>query len=355
MADSFNGLTADAGVPAPVRMRELLLGFVTSMALYTVAELDIATALLDGPKSVQELADIAGADADVLGRILRLVASVGVFQMKGDVVEINDLGATLADGTGGSIRHTARYWMETHYAPFSDLLHTARTGQTAAEHHLGEPFFDWIAASPRLSGIQNAGMASVTSIARDVMLDGYQLPGDGTVADLGGNDGSVLCELLAKQPGRRGVVLDLANVVQGAHAQVAAAGLSDDVQVVEGDFFQSVPTADVFLLSAVLHDWDDESSLRILRNIADAASPGARLVLIDLVIADENDGARDDKALDRFNRHHSREVDVIMTAMLGGRERTANDWKNLLGSAGFITDRIVPSPGLFSIIETTRK
>jgi hypothetical protein len=78
-------------------------------------------------------------------------------------------------------------------------------------------------------------------------------------------------------------------------------------------------------------------------------------VLIDLVIADENDGARDDKALDRFNRHHSREVDVIMTAMLGGRERTANDWKNLLGSAGFITDRIVPSPGLFSIIETTRK
>jgi hypothetical protein len=78
-------------------------------------------------------------------------------------------------------------------------------------------------------------------------------------------------------------------------------------------------------------------------------------VLIELVVADEIDGARDDKALERFNRHHSREVDVIMTAMLGGRERTANDWENLLESAGFITDRIVPSPGLFSMIETTRR
>lgn len=352
MVDSFNGLAADAELPAAVEMRQLLLGFVTSMALYTVAELDVATPLLNGPKTVEELAGITGANADMLRRIVRVVASIGVFQLKGNTVEINDLGATLADGTEGSIRHTARYWMETHYVPFNDLLYTARTGNSAAEHHLGQPFFDWIAASPHLSELQNAGMASITHIGRDVMFDGYQLPGDGVVADIGGNNGSVICQLLSKQPGRRGIVLDLPNIVKGAHEQLAAAGLSDYVQAVGGDFFESVPTADVYLLSAVLHDWDDESSRRILHNINRAGSAGARLVIVDLVIP-EDKAASDGRALERFNRHHSREVDLIMAAMFNARERTAKDWENLLDQAGFTMDRILPSRALFSIIEAT--
>jgi Dimerisation domain len=121
-----------AEIPPAVRMQQLLTGFEVSQALYVIAELGVATALLDGPRSVKELALASGAELDALGRIIRFLASLGVFQTDGETVTVTDLGRTLADGPPDSVRGLARYWMKTHYAPFGELLHTARTGEIAA-------------------------------------------------------------------------------------------------------------------------------------------------------------------------------------------------------------------------------
>ena len=186
-----------AEIPSAVRMQQLLTGFEVSQALYVIAELGVATALLDGPRSVKELAQATGADPDALGRIIRFLASLGVFQTDGETVTVTDLGRTLADGPPDSVRGLARYWMKTHYAPFGDLLHTARTGEIAAAKHLGRPFFEWISESPQLAEIQNTAMADGGRSARGDLLAAYKLPGNGTVADIGGADGTLLAEFLA--------------------------------------------------------------------------------------------------------------------------------------------------------------
>jgi O-methyltransferase domain len=328
-------------VPPFVAMMQMLSGFQLSQALYTMAELDVPGLLLDGPRTVEELADATGADADALRRVIRFLETAGVFRVNDGTVEVTDLGATLADGTPGSVRGLARYWMETHYAPFGDLMHTVRTGETAATRHLGKPFFDWVTESPRLVELQNAGMAAGGNGMRDAALAGYRLPGTGTVADVGGADGNVLSQLLAADPERRGIVFDLPEVVAGAHPVLAAAGLTDRVRVVGGDFFEAVPAADVYVMSVILHDWDEEKCLRILRNIAKAAPSGARLVLLEMVVPED------------ASPHPSKSIDLVMLAMLGGRERTAAEWRDLLEAGGFSLDRVIVSPSPFSVIEAT--
>jgi hypothetical protein len=231
--------------------------------------------------------------------------------------------------------------MKTHYATFGELLHTARTGEIAAVKYLGRPFFEWISESPQLSEIQNTAMADGGRSARGDLLSGYKLPGSGTVADIGGADGTLLAEFLAGEPARRGIVFDLPNVVATAARTLAEAGMNERVAVIGGDFFESVPSADTYLMSVVLHDWDNAAAARILRNVAAAATPGARLVLLEMVIP-EGDGP-----------HFTKLIDVVMLAMLGGRERTSAEWRKLLADGGFTLDRIVPGSAAFSAIEAT--
>jgi hypothetical protein len=328
-------------LPPFVPMLQMLAGFQLSQALFVIAELDVPALLLAEPRTVAELAQATGADADALGRVIRVLETVGVFRVTGGTVEVTDLGATLADGTPWSVRGLARYWRETHYAPFGDLLHTVRTSEPAATRYFGKPFFDWVAEDPRLADLQNAGMGAGGFGLRDLALAGYRLPGPGTVADIGGADGNLLRLLLAGDPERRGIVFDLPEVVAGAPATLAAAGLADRVEVAGGDFFSSVPAADIYVLSEVLHDWDDDKGLQILRSIAAAAPRPAHLVLLEMVVPEDS------------TPHPAKNVDLVMLAMLGGRERTAADWRRLLQAGGFTLDRIIEGLSPFAVIEAT--
>ncbi|MGW6740716.1 methyltransferase [Streptomyces sp. NPDC055025] len=329
-------------LPPAVQMQNLLTGFEVSQALYVIAELDVATALLNGPRSVEDLAGHVRADRDALARIIRFLTPFGVFRNTPEGVAVTDLGRTLADGPADSVRGLARYWMETHYAPFSGLLHTARTGETGAVEVLGKPLFDWVSESPRLTALQNSAMAGGGRAVRGNLLDVYQIPQGQTIADIGGADGSLLSELLAKDPSRQGIVFDLPGVVAKADDLLEAAGLSDRTQVVAGDFFQqAVPAADVYIMSVVLHDWDTPSAIRILRNIAKVAAPGTKLVLVETVLPND-DGP-----------HYAKMLDLTMLAMLGGRERTEEEWHALLAESGFWLDQIVSGSGIVSAIEAT--
>ncbi|MFD9704512.1 methyltransferase [Lentzea sp. NPDC059081] len=331
----------DQPVPPALRMMAMVTGFQVSQALYVVAELGVATALADGPLPCAELAERVGCDPDALRRIIRFLASAGVFQVDGDSVRATPLGLTLADGAPGSMRDIARYFMQTHYLPFTDLLHTARTGENAAQHHLGMPFFDWVNKSPHLVELQNRAMAAGAGGRDEAFFAGYRLPPGDVVVDVGGADGSVLGHLLAHEPDRRGVVLDLPDVIAAARDEHAASAVADRVDLVAGDFFDEVPAGDVYFLSVVLHNWDDDSAGRILATIAAAAPGGARVVLLETVLPEGE--------IPVFEAI----LDLTMLAVLNGRERTACEWQVLLERNGFALDRIVETATPFSFVEAT--
>jgi hypothetical protein len=330
--------------PPPVRMVELLAGFQVSQALYTVAKLGICTELLAGPRTADELARAVGAHPPALARLLRDLAGLGVFRcVAPDTWVVTPLGATLAEGSPGSVRDLALTWMETHYIPFAGLLGTARTGVPAASAHYGRPFFDWLAEDAEQVRRFTGAMAGLTTGLKAGAVAGYTVPGGPTIADIGGADGSLLHAVLAADPDprRRGIVFDLPHVVPAATARLAGSGLEGRVDVVAGDFFDRVPAADAYLLSMILHDWDDEACAVLLGRIAEAAEPGARLVSLELVVPPGD------------APHLATMIDLTMLGMLTGRERTAEELTALLDRAGFTVDRIVPTATPMSVVEAT--
>ncbi|GAA1072918.1 methyltransferase [Nocardiopsis metallicus] len=327
------------------QMAGMLSGFALSQALYAVAKLDLSAKLLAGPRTVTELAEETGVLADPLRRVLHTLSGVGVVtHREGDRFAVTDLGATLADGTPGSLRGTALLWMETHYEAFGELLGALRTGHTGFALRHDQEFVPYLREHPEHLPSLTSAMAELNGGPRQALLSGYRLPEGEVVADVGGADGSVLAALLADEPERRGVVMDLPGVVPAATARMSAAGLADRVSVVGGDFFAGVPSADVYLLSAVLHDWPDEDCARLLARVGEAARPGARLVVIESLLPPGDE------------QHPSKLSDLIMLTMAGGRERTESEYTTLLGASGFVVDRIIMAPaGGYSAIEATLK
>jgi DNA-binding Lrp family transcriptional regulator len=325
-------------------MVQILGGFQVSQAAYVTAKLGVATILeQEGPKSVAELAERTGAHPEQLYRLVRSLAPIGLFTTEGEWVSVTPLGAVLSEEHPQSLYDFACMWMETHYLPFNELLHSVRTGRPGAEKHFGQPFLSWMGADPQRAAQFSRAMAEVTSSLRTGMFDGYQLPIGRVVADIGGADGSVLVELLSRDddPDRRGIVFDQPNVTPTAEETLAAAGLSERVDVVDGDFFAAVPTADVYILGYILHDWDDESSRRILRVIAMAAEPGARVLIVEGVVPPGD------------QPHLTKAIDLTMLGMVTGKERSEQEYRELLDSAGFTLDRVGVTPSPFSILEAT--
>lgn len=334
-------------MPGPsVVMTQMLGGFQISQALYVMAKLNVCTLLDEGPLSVDELAARTGARPEPLRRLVRTLASLGVFRTSGDsgsIVETTALGATLSRRHPESMANTAEFLMETHYGPFGELLHTARTGEPGADRHFGLPFLDWITADNERAALMTRAMADVTAGLPTSMFDGYELPPGRVLADIGGADGSVLAMLLKDRPERHGIVLDMPAVIPHAHREMDRRGLADRVRTVAGDFFASVPEADIYLLGFILHDWDDDAAVRILHSIRRAAAPGARLLVIEGIIP-----PGDAPHLMKF-------IDLTMLGMLSGRERTAAEFATVLDAGGFDLDRIVPTPSPFSVIEATAR
>ncbi|WP_328362282.1 acetylserotonin O-methyltransferase [Streptomyces sp. NBC_00445] len=331
-------------MPKPVDvMLQMTGGFQVSQAVYVVAKLDLATMLDEagGPLTVSELAEKSGAQAEPLRRLLRTLASMGVFVLDGDRVSLTPIGATLSRNAADSVHAVTLMWMETHYAPFSDLLHTLRTGEPASDHYLGKPFFDWLTEDPARTQQFSEAMAAVTNGFRTGMFDDYALPAGELVADLGGADGTVLAELIKDLPDRRGIVFDLPAMTPAARSNIAARGLDGRVEVVAGDFFDSVPFADIYVLSYILHDWDDAAAVRLLQSVAKAGGPDARVLIFETVMPDGDEP------------HMAKAIDLTMLAMGTGKERTRAEYEALLNAAGISIDRVVPTPTPYSIIEAT--
>ena len=330
-------------LPPPAQMILLLGGFRVSQALYAAAALGVADHLVAGPAPAEVLAERTGAHPPSLRRLLRTLAGVGVFtEPEPGVFALTPLGRTLASGQPGSMRDVVIMFMETHYAPFGDLLGTIRTGQPAAERFYGQPFFAWLSHHPEQASRFTAAMANLTGGFKTAAIAALPLDGIHTIVDVGGADGTGLAAILAAHPHMRGVLFDLPHVITSAPETLARHGVDDRVDCVGGDFFESVPAgADAYLVSAVLHNWPDQQAQRIVANIAAAGGSGARLLMIEFVVPPGD------------TAHLSKISDLNMLAMLDGKERTETEWRELLTAADFTGIEIHQTGTPLSVIQAT--
>jgi hypothetical protein len=330
-------------VPPPVQMVQMLAGFQISQALYAAAVLGVADLMAAGPVPARVLSEQAGAHPPSLLRLLRTLASAGVFtEPEPGVFALTPLGGTLTRSQPGSMRDLAIMWMETHYAPFGELLHAVRSGEPAADHLYGQPFFSWLSGQPEQATRFTGAMANLTSGIKNAAVPFLPLDGARTIVDVGGADGTMLAAILSGRPGLRGILFDLPHVVADAPKTLAGNGVADRVVCMGGDFFESVPSgADSYLLSFVIHDWPDEVARRILANIAAAGGSGARLMMIEFVVPPGD------------TPHMSKMIDLTMLGMLAGRERPEEDWHELLASAGFTGISVLPTGTPLSVIHAT--
>jgi hypothetical protein len=295
------------------RLWDLLRGALTTRALALVADLGVADALADGPRPVDEVARESGADADTLHRLLRALASDGVFVETEPGVFANTDASKLL-GAAGGWGDFAHLFGGVWYRTVGDL---DGSGEPPFPHLFGTDFWAWLAANPDERAAFDRAMEQGKE-RRIERLAGVEWRGDETVVDVGGGNGSNLVGLLSRRPGLRGIVFDLPETVRDEDA-LRAAGCA----FVEGSFFERVPAGDVYVLGTILHDWDDERATAILRTIHAAGRPGTRLLVIDAVIPPGNDplGAK--------------WLDLLMLALLAGRERDEAQWRALLEGAGW--------------------
>jgi hypothetical protein len=290
---------------------DLMRGALTSRALGIVADLRIPDALAEGPQPVAELARERGVDADSLHRLLRALASDGVFTEVSPGVFGNSEASELlrregwddfAHLMGGAWHRAAGELDATGEPPFSRIF--------------GADLWTWLAANPGERAAFDHAMEQGKARRLDRLASaGWR--GDETVVDVGGGNGSLLVGLLARHPGLRGIVFDLPETVRDE------AALGERIEFVPGDFFVSIPPADVHVLCTILHDWDDERAAAILHTIRAAARDDGRLVILDAVIPSGNDP------------HSAKWLDVLMLTLFAGRERDEAQWRALLDETGF--------------------
>jgi hypothetical protein len=328
----------------------LITGFMAARLVHIAAELGIADRLADGAKTGESLAAETETHAPSLHRLLRALASLGVLdETEPGRFALTPLGAQLRRDAPDSVRSLAMlFGSGPAWRCWGELRHCLRTGETAMRHLYGMGAFEYFAAHPEEATIFNAAMAENTRQVGRALVAAYDFSRLRSIVDVGGGNGTLMAAILAAAPALRGVVFDLPGVGAEAPRQLAAAGVATRCQVVAGDFFRSVPDgADAYILKHIIHDWDDEQSLAILRNCRDAIAASGRLLVVERVLPARVDAMP----------HHRQAtmLDMLMLAVTGGRERTEAEYRALFAAAGFELARILPLAETdgFSLIEGT--
>ena len=312
-----------------------MLGTLASQALYVAAKLGIADHLVDGPKPVDELAKTTGTDAPSLYRVLRALASLGIFTEQGDrVFALTPTAEPLRSDVPNSLRDVAIFWGEDwHWETWGKTIYSVRTGNSAWAQAHGDDVFAYFEKNPEAGEIFNRAMSSFSGLATKAVVDAYDFSGIETLIDIAGGHGRLLAGVLEAYPSMHGVLFDLPHVLEGA-PRVSRC------EYVSGDFFVSVPSGgDAYIMKHIIHDWDDERALKILGNIRQAMKPDGRVLLVEAVIADGN------------NQDFGKLLDLEMLVSPGGKERTAAEYEELFTRAGLRLTRILPTKSPYSVIE----
>lgn len=329
--------------PAP---RTDLLGLVTgafaAQAVYVAAELDLAGLLAETPRTAAELAKLAGAETDGVYRVLRVLAGFGLFTARPDgAFELTAEGRRLCDGEPDSLRGLAR--LVGHPICWEDWGHLAdavRTGEPVLPKLRGMGGYEFLAANPEYAGIFEGGMGDLSRPETDPIVAAYDFSGFHTIVDVFGGRGNLLAAVLQRAPGARGVLADPRAEMLGAAAMFDEAGLSSRFRAVPAGPFDPLPQGgDLYMMKHLVHEWPQDQSLQLLRNLRATVDEHARVLLMEYVVPKD------------AWLHLSTIIDLWLMILMGGKERTEAEYAQLLGQAGFRLERVVPTGAPVSIIE----
>lgn len=311
--------------------------------LYVAAYLGIADLLESGPQTAEELARRTETHAPSLYRVLRCLASAGIFrEVDGRAFELTPAAQPLIRGEG-SLRPMILWLGDPRVDHvWESFLWSVQTGRPAVEKTHDRSGFEWLNHDPDLAQVFNEAMSSNTSVRYAAVVDTYDFSGIQRLVDVGGGHGALMARILKANPGLSGAVCDLPSVIDGTARRLAEWGLADRCEAIAADMFREVPPADAHLMSAVLHDWDDERCGVILRNCHRAAAPEARLLIVEIVVTAGNEPS------------FAKLLDMQMLTLTGGRERTEDEYAQLLRTAGYRLVRVLPTRGPVSVLEAIR-
>jgi hypothetical protein len=314
--------------------------------LYAAVALDVAAALAGGAKGIDDLAAAVGAHAASLYRLLRVLAAIGVFrEEEGRRFSNTPLSELLREDVPGSLRDLVLlFGDETSWRSWEGILHAVRTGEAPFEHIYGEKFFDFLQDHADTAAMFDRAMSSASSTTNAAVVAACDFSHFGTLVDVAGGTGSALCSILKATPRLRGIVFDLPHVAQRAREFIAAQGLADRCKFAGGSFFEGVPVgADAYFMKHILHDWGDAECGEILRACRKAMSDEARLLICERIVPPGNEPSS------------AKLIDLhMMMTNHGGKERTEDEYRELLAAAGFRIERVIPTSTPWSVIVATK-
>jgi O-methyltransferase/methyltransferase family protein len=325
---------------------QLATGYIVSTALQAATQLRIADRLAAGPRSIADLARECNVSEDALYRVLRALASAGMFEeLDSRRFRLNPPAAMLRSDVPGSLYDMVR-WISSpfHLRVYSEAMHAVTTGEPAAKKATGMDVFEYLSKNPELSSIFNNAMTSFSAMVVPAALEAYDFSGIRVLVDVAGGHGGVLTGILERFPSMRGILCDLDHVIAGASKRIASIGMQDRVECVTVDIFAAVPEGgDAYVMKHIIHDWDDERAGTILRNIRKVLPKNGRVILLESVLAPGN--APDLGKL----------IDLEMLMMPGGRERTADEFRTLFEANGYELTNVVPTKSPLSVVEAVAR
>ncbi len=331
-------------IPPHIQLMQMMSAKMVAKPIYAVAKLGIADLVRDSPKSAAELAQATGTHAASLYRVLRALASVGLFSERGDGrFEKTPVSQLLESGPQSMRGFAIMFGEPWHDRAWTEILHSIKTGESGFRHAMGMSAFDFFHQNADAAGVFNNAMTSFSTSGAEAVLQAYSFADIHKIVDIAGGHGVLLQKILNSNPALHGVLFDLPAVVAGATSNLAKVK-AIVAKIVGGSFFDPITVAaDAYCMKHIIHDWDDDRCTQILKNIHHAALPGAKLLLIGMVIPAGNAPS--------FGKLLDLEM-LIMTE--GGKERTEAEYRELLAGAGWKLNRIVPTQAPVSIIEGVR-
>ena len=333
---------ASMNVPPHVQLIQMGAASWVSSTIYAAAKVAIADHLASGPRSAVELAGATGTDPSSLHRLMRTLAGLGVLtERDGQRFALTPLGEALKTGAPGSARATLlAFCSPAFWRSWEEILYSLETGKTGFEKANGMPFFEYLAKHPEEASYFSEAMVGYHGAEPPAVAEAYDFSKVKTVVDVGGATGNMLAAILTRHPMLRGVLYDRPHVVRDAPALLETAGVAARVTIESGDFFQGVPAGgDAYLLSHIIHDWNEAQCLTILGHCRRAINPDGRLLIVETVLPTGD------------TPHQGKVQDMVMLVVPGGQERTESEYAALLDKAGFRLQRVVPTTSIVSVVE----
>jgi hypothetical protein len=325
---------------------QMIIGKWISQALGTIVDIGVPDQLAKGARQCRDMAREAGVSEDGLYRLLRALASMGLFAESADRrFRLTGMGQLLRSDHPESLAGYARFTShDITWRPWGLLSHSVKTGMPAFDHVFNASVFEYFSRNPEVAAVFDEAMTSISTMEARAASEAYDFKGIETLMDVAGGHGLLLATILRRHKRMRGVLFDLPHVAAGAAATFTRAGITGRVRIESGDFFKELPSgADAIIMKHIVHDWDDDSATRILQACHRALGTRGKVLIVDTVLPHSN------------MPHYGKLLDLEMLVLTPrGRERTKAEFANLLRGAGFRLSRVITTQGPMSIVEAVK-